>query len=284
MVKEDGMQAGLFVVIGLILSWGLGPPHVVAADMSLAGKITISVTGREQALFEKASVKFEKLHPRVRVRFAATDGGDPLAALADGSADIAVLGRTLKPDEKDWTGTTVGWEGIAIMVNASNRVQEITLKQVTDLFNGAAKTWDELGGLEARITVVNREEGKGVRPYLEQLFNLSGKFVNGKGVVEPDKEAIRFVSGNLNAVSYINLSTGVGNVSVGVPIRLLAINKVDPEPANVSSGAYPLRRPIVVVTKTSPSPVVKAFADFMLDKEGQKTVQEEDFVPLVVTK
>ena len=278
------MQAGLVVIIGLIFSWGLGPPPVVAADMSLTGKLTISVTGREQALFEKASVKFEKLHPRVRVRFAATDGGDPLATLADGSADIAVLGRTLKPEEKEWTGTTVGWEGIAIMVNASNRVQEITLKQATDLFSGAAKTWDELGGLEARITVVNREEGKGVRPYLEQLLNLGGKFVNGKGVVEPDKEAIRFVSGNLNAVSYINLNLGVGNVSVGVPIRLLAINKVDPEPANVSSGAYPLRRPIVVVTKMPPSPVVKAFVDFMLDKEGQKTVQEEDFVPLVVTK
>jgi len=278
------MQAGLFVVIGLILSWGLDHPPTCAADMSLTGKLTISVTGREQALFEKASVKFEKLHPRVRVRFAATDGGDPLAALADGSADIAVTGRSMKPEEKDWIGTTVGWEGIALMVNASNRVQEVTLKQVTDLFGGAVKTWNELGGLEARITVVNREEGKGVRPYLEQLLSLGGKFVNGKGVVEPDKEAIRFVSGNLNAVSYINLSTGAGNVSVGVPIRLLTIDKVDPEPANVSSGAYPLRRPIVVVTKTPPSPVVKAFVDFMLDKEGQKTVQEEDFVPLVVTK
>jgi phosphate transport system substrate-binding protein len=278
------MQVGLFVIIGLLLAWGLGPPPVIAADMSLTGKFTIAVTGREQAIFEKASVKFEKLHPRVRVRFTATDGGDPLAALADGSADIAVSGRPLKPEEKDWTGITVGWEGIAIMVNASNRLQEVTLKQLTDLFSGAAKTWDELGGLEARILVVNREKDKGVRPYLEQLLNLSGKFVNGKGVMEPDKEAIRFVSGNLNAASYVNLNIGVGNVSVGVPIRLLAIDKVDPEPANVSSGAYPLRRPIVVVTKTPPSPVVKAFVDFMLDKEGQKTVQEEDFVPLVVTK
>src|SRR2546426_123687 len=76
MAKEGGMQAGPFVIIGLIFSWGLGPPPVVAADMSLMGKLTISVTGREQALFEKASVKFEKLHPRVRVRFAATDGGE----------------------------------------------------------------------------------------------------------------------------------------------------------------------------------------------------------------
>jgi phosphate transport system substrate-binding protein len=284
MLKEGGMYSGLFVIIGMILGWGVGPPSAVAADMSLTGKLTIAVTGREQAVFERASVKFEKLHPRVRVRFAATDGGDPLAALADGSADIAVMGRTLKPEEKDWTGTTIGWEGIAVMVNASNRVQEATLKQVADLFSGKAKTWDELGGLEARILVVNREQGKGVRPYMEQLLGLDGKFVNGKGVVEPDKEAIRFVSGNLNAVSYINLSTGAGNVNVGVPIRLLTINKVDPEPANVSSGAYPLRRPIVVVMKSPPSPVVKEFVDFMLDKEGQKTVQEEDFVPLLVTK
>jgi phosphate transport system substrate-binding protein len=102
--------------------------------------------------------------------------------------------------------------------------------------------------------------------------------------VEPDKEAIRIVSGNLNAVSYVNLSTGLGNVNVGVPIRLLSINKVDPELSNVSSGAYPLRRPLVLVTKTPPPPVAKAFIDFMLDKEGQKTVLEEDFVPLLVTK
>src|SRR5881397_4338899 len=113
------MRAGLFVFVGLILGWGLGPPPAVAADMSLTGKLTISVTGREQAVFEKASVKFEKLHPRVRVRFAATDGADPLAALAESSADIAVVGRTPKPEEQDWTGTIVGWEGIAIMVNAS---------------------------------------------------------------------------------------------------------------------------------------------------------------------
>src|SRR5438093_10714840 len=101
MAKEGGMQAGLFVIIGLIFSWGLGPPPVVAADMSLMGKLTISVTGREQALFEKASVKFEKLHPRVRVRFAATDGGHRLADLAGCSADMAALGRAPEPEQQD---------------------------------------------------------------------------------------------------------------------------------------------------------------------------------------
>jgi len=271
------------IVIFAILFWVMGGASAEAAS-DLSGKLSLFVAGREQGIFEKAVVKFEKLNPRVRTRFAATEGAEPLAALADGSADIAVLGRTLKPEEKEWSGTVVGWEGIAVMVNASNRVTDVTTKQITDLFAGKARTWDELGGLESKISVIHREEGKGVRPYLEQQLNLVGKLVNGKGVVEPDKEAIRIVSGNLNAVSYVNLSTGLGNVNVGVPIRLLSINKVDPELSNVSSGAYPLRRPLVLVTKTPPPPVAKAFIDFMLDKEGQKTVLEEDFVPLLVTK
>ncbi|HEV8243216.1 MAG TPA: substrate-binding domain-containing protein [Nitrospirales bacterium] len=271
----------IWILAAFICMGGLSPAEA-ASDLS--GKLNLSVAGREQGIFEKATVKFEKQNPRVRVKIPVTDSATSLAALADGSADIVVLGRTLKPEEKEWTGTIVGWEGIAIIVNASNRVQEVTLQQVADLFAGKAKTWDELGGLENKITVINREEGKGIRPYLEQQLNLVGKFVNGKGVVEPDKEAIRVVSGTLTAVSYINLSTGLGNVSVGVPIRLLSLNKVDPELANVSSGAYPLRRPIVLVTKTPPSPVVKTFVDFMLDKEGQKTIQEEEFVPILVTK
>lgn len=276
------MRVRILLIVAILFELAGLSSAEAASDLS--GKLNLFVAGREQGVFEKAAVKFEKLNPRVRTRFAATDGVEPLAALADGSADIAVLGRTLTPEEKDWTGTVVGWEGIAIMVNASNRVADVTTKQIADLFEGKAKTWDELGGLESKISIIHREEGKGVRLYLEQQLNLVGKLVNGKGVVEPDKEAIRIVSGNLNAVSYVNLSTGLGNVNVGVPIRLLSVNKVDPELSNVSSGAYPLRRPLVLVTKTSPSPVAKAFLDFMLDKEGQKTVLEEDFVPLLVTK
>jgi phosphate transport system substrate-binding protein len=276
------MHVRMIVIFAILFGVMGGGSTEAASDLS--GKLNLFVAGREQGIFEKTVVKFEKLNPRVRTRFAATEGADPLAALADGSADIAVMGRTLKPEEKEWTGTVVGWEGIAVMVNASNRVTDVTTKQISDLFEGKARTWDELGGPESKIAVIHREEGKGVRPYLEQQLNLVGKFVNGKGVVEPDKEAIRVVSGSLTAVSYVNLSTGLGNVNVGVPIRLLSINKIDPELANVSSGAYPLRRPLVLVTKAPPSPVAKAFIDFMLDKEGQKTVLEEDFVPLLVTK
>ena len=268
----------LFVIIFLLLWAGV----VSAADLN--GKLTLQVSGREQGIFEKSTVKFEKQNPKVRTRIVEPEGSDPLAALKEGTVDIAVLGRNLSPEEKDLLSTVVGWEGIAVMVNASNRVMEVSLPQIADIFTGKVKTWDELGGLESRISVIQREEGKGVRPYFEQLLKVDGNLVKGKGVAEPEKEAIKTVAGTLNAVSYLDLNVGLGNVSVGVPIRLLTINKVEPEPSNVSSGAYPLRRPLLLVTTNPPSPVAKAFIDFMLEKDGQKTVLEEDFVPMLVTK
>ena len=268
----------LFVIILLLLWAGV----VSAADLN--GKLTLQVSGREQGIFEKSTVKFEKQNPKVRTRIVEPEGSDHLAALKEGTVDIAILGRNLSPEEKELLSTVVGWEGIAVMVNASNRVMEVSLPQIADIFTGKVKTWDELGGLESRISVIQREEGKGVRPYLEQLLKVDGNLVKGKAVAEPDKEAIKTVAGTLNAVSYLDLNVGLGNVSVGVPIRLLSINKVEPEPSNVSSGAYPLRRPILLVTKNPPSPAAKAFIDFMLDKDGQKTVLEEDFVPMLVTK
>ena len=273
------MNAKHLFVITLLLVW---PGVVGAADLS--GKLTLQVSGREQGIFEKSTVKFEKQNPKVRTRIVEPEGSDSLASLKEGTVDIAVLGRNLSPEEKDLSSTVVGWEGIAVMVNASNRVMEVSLPQIADIFTGKVKTWDELGGLESRISVIQREEGKGVRPYFEQLLKVDGNFVKGKAVAEPEKEAIKTVAGTLNAVSYLDLNVGVGNVSVGVPIRLLTINKVEPEPSNVSSGAYPLRRPILLVTKNPPSPAAKAFTDFMLEKDGQKTVLEEDFVPMLVTK
>ena len=278
------MRVGLSGILGCVIGLGLWVPSAGASDLNLSGKMTLVVAGREQAMLEKAAVKFEKQFPRVRTRVVETEGANPLAALAEGTADVAALGRMLTPEEKEFTGTIAGWEGIAIMVNASNRVMDINLRQVGDLFSGKAKTWDELGGLESKITIINREVGKGVRPYFEQQLDLVGKLANGKGIVEPDKEAFRIVSGSMNSVTYINLGTGLSNVIAGVPVRLLSVNKIDPEPANVSSGIYPLRRPILLVTKGAPSPPVKAFIDFMVGKEGQKTVLDEEFVPILVTK
>src|SRR5437870_6312051 len=149
---------------------------------ALSGKLTVEVSGREQGIFEESTLEFEKQNPKVRTRIVELEGNDSLAAVKEGTVDIAVLGRELLPAENDLSATVVGWEGIAVMVNASNRVAEASLRQISDIFTGKAKTWDELGGLESRISVIGREEGKGVQPYFEQLLHVDGKLAKGKAV------------------------------------------------------------------------------------------------------
>ena len=142
----------------IVIVAALWTTMAIAGDLS--GKLTVQVNGREQGIFEKSVVKFEKQNPKVRVRIVEAEGSDALAAVRDGTVDIAVVGNNLPPDDKDLSPTVVGWEGIAVMVNASNRVTEVNLSQLTDIFSGKVKTWDEFGGLDSLIRVIQREEGK----------------------------------------------------------------------------------------------------------------------------
>ena len=142
------------LMLAIILGECVG--SAIGAEPDLSGKLTLFATGREQAIFEKASVKFEKQYPRVRVRFAESEGIDPLKALAEGTADVAVIGRMLSPEEKDFIGTVVGWEGIAIMVNASNRVTDINLNQTGDMPRARATyATDHAVSGSCRISVVS---------------------------------------------------------------------------------------------------------------------------------
>ena len=93
------MHVRVILIFAILFGAMEGASADAASD--LRGKLNLFVAGREQGIFEKAAVKFEKLNPMVRTRFAATDGAEPLAALADGSVDIVVLGQTLKPEEKE---------------------------------------------------------------------------------------------------------------------------------------------------------------------------------------
>src|SRR5437773_12542696 len=121
----------LSAIVILFLWTGL----VDAADLS--GKLTVQVSGREQGIFEKSTLKFEKQNPKVRTRIVELEGSDPLAAVKDGTVDFAVLCRDLLTAEKDLSSTVVGWDGIAVLVNASNWFAEASIRQLYDIFNGS---------------------------------------------------------------------------------------------------------------------------------------------------
>ena len=96
------MQTRHLSAVVILFLW---PGLVGAADLN--GRLTLQVSGREQGIFEKSTVKFEKQNPKVRTRIVELEGNDPLAAVKEGAVDIAVLGRNFSPAEKDLTATVV---------------------------------------------------------------------------------------------------------------------------------------------------------------------------------
>jgi phosphate transport system substrate-binding protein len=203
----------------------------------------------------------------------------PLEMVKSGQAHAAVTGK----EEPDLKAAQIAWDGIAVMVNLSNHTKEVTSKQVADLFSGKIRTWSDLGGPETRVLLIDRPRNRNVRDTFEQYLGIAGKIPDNAKVIGPDDKAIKTVAGTLpplSAVTYISLGQALEAVSSGVAVRLLPLDKVEPEKPTVKDGRYKLRRPVLLLTKKESNPTVEAFVAFALSAAGQKIIDAEGYTPL----
>ncbi|WP_447977418.1 substrate-binding domain-containing protein [Candidatus Nitrospira bockiana] len=263
-------------ILLLILSL-LIPLPAQAGDAS--GQIVIAGNGPEQTMIEQLARAFEKANPRAYVDILWDDNSKPVELVKSGQAQIAVAGKEVP----DLHSTQIGWDGIAIMVNLSNNTKELTTQQVADIFSGKVKSWSELGGPETKILVIDRPRNRNIKDTFEQQIGLTGKIADGAKVIGPDDKAIKAVVGTLpplSPVTYISLGPALEAVNSGVAVRLLPVDKVEPEEPPVKDGRYKLRRPVLLLMPKSPNPTAEAFAAFALSKEGQAIIDNEGYTPL----
>lgn len=261
----------------LLLLTGSGAPGVLAGDAS--GNLLIAGNGPEMPMVERLARAFEKANPRAYVDIQWQEHLKPVEMVKAGQADIAVTGR----EEPGLKAVQIGWDGIAVMVNLSNHTKEVTKEQVSDIFTGKVRTWADLGGPETRILLIDRPRNRNLRDAFEQYLGIAGKIPDSAKVIGPDDKAIKTVAGTLpplSAVTYISLGAAREAVSSGVAVRLLPVDKVEPEEPTVRDGRYKLRRPILLLTAQTPSPVADAFIQFALSPEGQRLV-DELYTPVV---
>ena len=247
------------------------------ADVS--GSLTIVGNGPEMNAIEKLARAFEKANPRAYLDIVWEESSKPVELVKSGKADIAVTGK----EDPDLRATAIGWDGIAVMVNMSNNTKDVSSQQVADLFSGKVKFWSDLGGPETRILIIDRPRHRNIRDTFEQQLGIAGKIADSAKVIGPDDKAIKTVVGTvppLSAVTYISLGTALEAVNSGVAVRLLPIDKVEPEEPTVKDGRYKLRRPILLLSKKDANPLVDAFQAFAVSKPGQTIIDNEAYTPL----
>lgn len=270
------MIARLVLLLGLSLLFSWGAARVVLAEV--AGSLIIAGNGPELRTIDSLARAFEKANPRAYLDILWDPNSKPIEMVKSGQAHIAVTGT----ETPSLSAVPIAWDGIGVLVHLSNFTKEVTKQQVADIFSGKITLWSDVGGPETKILVIDRPRNQNVRETFESQLGIAGKITSAAKVISSDDQVVTTVVGTLppqSAVAYLSLNQGLSVVSGGVPVRLLPIDKVEPEGPTVKDGRYPLRRPVLLLSKKEPYPLAEAFTQFVLSPAGQQLIAET-YIPL----
>jgi len=238
----------------------------------LSGTLTIAGSTSVQPFSEVLAEAFQAKNPGVQVNVQGGGSSQGVEAAVSGAANIGSLSRDLKDEEKakaNLVVTPIAVDGVAVVVNPANKITALKMEDIKNIYLGNIKNWKELGGADAAITVVSREDGSGTRDAFSDIV-MNKEDIVQNAIIQNSTGAVRTtVAGDKNAIGYISLA------SVNQEVNALDLDGVKASEANVKAGTYKLQRPFIYITKDAPQGLSKAFIDFVLSDEGQKIIVKE---------
>jgi phosphate transport system substrate-binding protein len=256
---------------------------LLVAGCSRGNKDAITVAGSTsvEPFAELLAEHYMALHPGVKI---SVQGGGSSAGIRAVTSRICAIGmssRELHPEEKNLTEIAIALDAIALIVNAGNPVQRLTLEQARDVFAGRIRNWRQLGGPDRRITAITREEGSGTRASFEEMVMAAGQTKDSDGKREPAAFAAdALVQDSNGAVREVVASdpAAVGYISSGLVderVAAVVLNGVNPTEAAIRSGQYPVVRQFLFLTNGEATGTAKEFINYVLSDSGQNALVEE---------
>ena len=177
--------------------------------------------------------------------------------------------------EQDLPSTTVAWDGIAVVTNFSNPIEDISRDQLANIFSGNITFWSQVyeDGPEARISLIHRTWNQNIRQPFETWLGLENHKEARAKVVEKENDTFKAINGDIYSISYVSMGPALQARKDGYGVTLLFINDIEPEYQTVLDGTYPLRRPVVFVMNPNASPVAQAFLKYVLSPQGQRAIK-----------
>lgn len=254
------------LLVGFAVVIGMGAWRTAGAG----GRILVVGHGPEQPVIQTLAREFERAHPGSIVDLEWDRVLDTTEMVKSGQADVAVDGS----EERGLRSTQVAWDGVAIIVNFTNPLVDVSTQQAQSLFTGTLSRWAELDGADKDVDVIRRTADQNIQTGFEQTLGISGRMVASKRVARPDQKALAGVSGRDNAISYVSLKSALEAQELGVPIRILTIDQVEPGDPTIKNGRYKIRRPVLFLSKPNAPPLVHSFTEFALSAEGQSILSK----------
>lgn len=235
--------------------------------------ITLAGSTAFQPFAEKLAEQYMAANPGASITVQGGGSAVGIQSALSGAAQIGMADLVnLPPEARDLSSTIVARDGIAMVVNPANKVNNLTTDQVRDIFNGKITNWREVGGSDKPITVVSREAGSGTRTSFEQIVTEID--LTGNALIQDSNGTIReTVANDAGAIGY--LSHGLLNEK----IKAVQIDGQDCTTEKIMEQKYMLVRPIFLLTKAQPGAEVQNVIDYILSPEGQQTIKQNGLIP-----
>lgn len=235
-------------------------------------EITIAGSTSVQPISEVLAQAFMAKNPNIKVNVQGGGSGVGIKAAQDGTANVGSSSRELKPEEKGLVVTEICKDGIAVVVNPKNAVNNLTIDQIKKIYKGEITNWKQVSGSDQAINLVTREAGSGTRGAFEELVMGTDK-ISDKAITQNSTGAVRTtVAGDPNAIGFVSLA------SVNETVKAVTVEGVKASVETVKDNSYKIQRPFLYLTKEAPAGAVKTYFDFVMSAEGQSIMQKEGLV------
>ncbi|MDO5123377.1 MAG: phosphate ABC transporter substrate-binding protein [Eubacteriales bacterium] len=219
---------------------------------------------------------FESENSTVTFTYNPTGSGTGITAVSEGRCDIGLSSRALKDEEtaKGLKGTILAYDGIAVIVNNENPVEDLTIETIAKIYTGEITNWKDAGGNNAEIVLIGREANSGTRDGFESVVGVEDE-CKYRQELTATGDVISAVAGNPNAIGYASVA------SVKETVKTLKVQGVTPNETTIKDGSYKIQRPFVLVTKEDVklSDTAQAFFDFCLSEDAKAIITNAGVVP-----
>jgi len=258
----------LIILVTLILICSL----LSACNNSSRGSVVVAGSTSVQPYVEFLVEEYSRIYPDRHIEVQGGGSAVGKNAVETGVADIGMMSRALKDNEKHLDATIIARDGLAIILHPDNPVTNLTCDQIRAIYAAEITNWSEVGGKDTRIHVMAREEGSGTRGQFTDLV-MDGFRITPKAIVQNSNGAIRqLVANDRDSIGFISLGL------VDNTVKAIAIDGVDASYENVRNSTYALYRPFIFLVN-EPSEETIHFIDFVLSDKGKELLTSEGLIP-----
>ncbi len=298
-VKRKFRVFGMIIVLAILnVLPGCGGPVTSPSGTAEPQKTTRAIINKGSDTMVNLALAWAEAYtgqyPEVRISVTGGGSGTGIAALINGTVDIANASRKMKSEEVERARANgiepvehiVAGDAIAVVVNPTNPVSALTIVQLSDIFTGQITNWREVGGEDRPIVLLSRESNSGTHIYFLENVIRKGEKDNQRlfspdTLLMPSSEGISVeVRQNPNAIGYDGLGYVTPDQKTIRVARRAGEPYIPPSIETVTEGSYPIARSLYMYTSGQPTGIIRQYLDWITGAEGQEIVEELGFVPL----